>query len=106
MKRIGFEVMRVRGNVRCIVLTYRSGRMPLAQAVITPYGEVQLTGADGVKEVIGDPKKPCPTDVLARLRDHAEGLLVVEMAPAGVMPDLPDGGPVGEQMVRASFPKP
>lgn len=105
MKQINYEVMRSRDTLMCVALAYRKGRMPLSKSVISQYGEVALTCHDGEEEVLGSPQRPCPVDVLERLRQHHEGLLLVEFAQPGELPEHPDGGPVKEQLIKAAFPK-
>jgi len=79
-----------------IVVDYRPERFPVRRAIVTSAGAIELTGADGAVEVMGSAEYPCSTAVLARIRTHHEGLLLVQVDTTRV-----DG--VSEQLLSARF---
>jgi hypothetical protein len=87
-----------------VAIVHREGRFPVARASVTQYGEIELTGADGVVEVLGAPELPCHVELLKRLRTHHEGLLFVEFKDMPRAGDVSAGlapAPVCEQMLTA-----
>lgn len=97
---IPYEVLTVGEELIGIAITAREGRTPIAKARISASGVVELVGNDGLVEVLGGTDTPASEHVIKKLRLHPEGLLVVFFATAG---GGDEPGPVGEQMVSASF---
>lgn len=99
-KNITYEAMTTANDVLCVSVAYRKDRMPIRRARITPYGEVRLEGRDGMIEVLGSPKEPCPERMLHKMRTHHEGLLLVEFLQESVdaMPR-----PVNEQFIKDNY---
>jgi len=97
---IPYEVLTVGEELIGIAITDREGRAPIAKAKISASGVVEFVGSDGVIEVLGGSDASAPENVIRKLRSHPEGLLVVFFATSeqGV-----EHGPVGEQLVSASF---
>jgi hypothetical protein len=79
-----------------VVVDHRPGRMPVSRAIVTPAGAIEITGTDGLVEVMGSPDYPCSAAVLKRIRTHHEGLLLVQVDASRV-----DG--VAEQLLSARF---
>jgi hypothetical protein len=93
---VPYEVIEVGEELIGIGLADRLGRRPIQGVKISAAGEVEITGSDGVIEVLGGPGEIAPENVIRKARQHHEGLLVVFFG---------DIGPVGEQVVKASFYK-
>ncbi|MDK6076254.1 hypothetical protein [Massilia varians] len=84
------------GRSPFIVLQHRQGRLPVQRTVVTAAGVVEITGADGVIEVLGSNEHPCSVSVLQRIRTHHEGLLLVDVDPSRI-------NGVREQVLTARF---
>lgn len=83
-------------QVTFLVVDHRPDRLPVRRTVVTAAGAVEITGADGVVEVLGSADFPCSAEVLKRIRTHHEGLLLVQVDSTRI-----DG--VSEQLLSARF---
>lgn len=99
---IGYETMEANGEVLCVAVTRRVGRLPIQKAEVTAAGEIRIYGNDGTLEVMGSSDAPCPEGMLKKMRTHHEGLLLVEFE-EGTQEGSPSPIPVAEQHIRDGF---
>jgi len=71
------------GTTPFIVLSRRSGRLPLQRVLVTAAGVVELHCQDGAVETLGSQQDPFSLELIRRIRTHHEGLLLVEVGDPG-----------------------
>jgi len=85
------------GSTPFIVLHGRPGRLPLQRVLVTAAGVVELHCQDGAVELLGSSAAPINLELIRRIREHHEGLLLVEVGKEG-QPDA-----LKEHMLSARF---
>lgn len=98
MARVAIDYFEyLAGATPFIVLDGRLGRLPLQRVLVTAAGVVELHCKDGAIEMLGSQTAPVNLELIRRIREHHEGLLLVEVGQAG------KPGTLKEHMLSSRF---